>query len=57
MANDLRVESRLCRTAKAQEVDGIEHVCLARPVLSYEAIDLGREVERGLRNILVIDDG
>ena len=54
--DDQRVLGRVGGMAEGEEVDGIEHIGLARPVLSDEAVDVWREVKTGLSNVLVVED-
>ncbi len=57
MTNHQRILDALCRVAETKEIDGIEHIRLARPVVADEAIDVGRETECGLSDILIVNDG
>lgn len=58
MANDSAVVARGGETAAhAQVVDGVEHIGLALSVVADKAIQLGREVQSGLTDVLVIDYG
>ncbi len=42
--------------AEGEEVDGIEDVGLADAVAANHAVDLRREVERGLPDVLIVDE-
>jgi len=37
----------MCGVAEGKEIDGIEHIGLARPVLTDKAVDIRRECEAG----------
>ena len=55
MSDDLRVNRIACRTTERQVVYGIQHIGLAHPVPANEAVHLGRQLQRSLRNILIIE--
>ena len=43
--------------AKGKKVDGVQHVGFAHPVGADETIDIGREAQFGLLNVLIIENG
>jgi len=43
------------RVTERKIVDGIEHVCLACPVMTDEAVHLRRQFQTGLRDVLIVD--
>jgi len=55
VADDLRIRRVRGRMAERQVVDCVEHVGLACPVMSDEAVRLRRQFQTGLRNVLVVD--
>ena len=40
--------------AETQVVDGIEHIGLAHSIVAGETINLGRKLQIGFRNILIV---
>ena len=58
MAYDRAVVACRGKTAAhAQVIDGIEHVGLALPVVADQAVQLGRELQPRLGDVLVVDYG
>ena len=58
VADDCTVVARRGKTAAhAHVVDGVEHVGLALPVVANQAIQLGRELQPRLGDVLVVDYG
>jgi hypothetical protein len=53
----LRIDGVGGTFAEREEVDGIQQVRLAHPILSDEAVHLGREVEFHLFQILIVQYG
>ena len=43
--------------AHTQVIDGIEHIGLALPIVAYQAIELGREIQLRFGDVLVVDYG
>jgi hypothetical protein len=48
------IDAATVAAAKAEEVDGIQHIRLALAVAANEAIQLGRKVQLRLGNVLII---
>jgi hypothetical protein len=56
MAYTLRVGERVHRLGKGKIVHSIEDICLASTIVAHKAVDIGRESELLLANILEVDD-
>ena len=51
------VDAAAVAATETQEMDGVQHIRLALTVAADEAIQLGREVQFGLGNVLIIEYG
>jgi hypothetical protein len=57
MSYVLRVDNMGETLAKGQVVYGIEQVALSHTIVTQKTVDIIREAEVGLGNILEVDDG
>ena len=57
VSDDLRVDGVVGRTAEGQIVDGIQDIGLAHTVAPDETIHLGRQLQLGLANVLIVQYG
>ena len=55
MSDDLRVNGIACRPTERQVIYRIQHIGLTHPVPANEAVHLGRQLQRSLCNILIIE--
>ena len=56
VADGERILGGVGRTAERQEIDGVEHIRLARSVAAYKAVNLRRKLKCGLHDVLIIYD-
>ena len=56
VADDGGVDGIGSGVAEGEEIDGIEDVGLADTVAANHAVDLRGEVERGLPDVLIVDE-
>ena len=56
VADDGGVDGIGSGVAEGEEIDGIEDVGLADTVAANHTIDFRREVERGLPDVLIVDE-
>ena len=57
MADHLRVDARIGTMAERQVIDRIQQIGLAHAVVAYETIDLRRQLQRCLPDVLIVEDG
>ena len=57
VSNHLTVNRIDSTSAEGEKIDGIEHICLSRSVVSYKAVEFRRELQRGSSDIPVVEDG
>ena len=55
--NHLRVDGIAGAAAERKIIDGIQKIRLSLTIMPYEAIHLGRQLQRCRLNILIVDDG
>ena len=57
VADHLRIDGIRGGMAEREKVDGIEDVGLADAIAPDHTVDLRRQVERGLADVLIVDEG
>ena len=55
--NNLRIHAAIGTSTERQIIHGIQQIGLTRPVMTDKTVHLGRQRQRCLLNVLVVDDG